>query len=154
MTTVRILSVALVAALALLAAGCGGGGSGTISPELVRSADAICKRQREQIGHVRAPTTPAMPTIAGYLARVLPIVEKANADLHALEPPKGREELWRKLLGESDTSLTQLRHMLSAARGRARLVYGVAQNRLATSDQAFLQTAHEIGLVTCATPGT
>ena len=149
----RILPIALVAALALLAAGCGGGGSGTISPELVRSANAICKHQRAQIGHIRVPATPTMPAIARYLARVLPIAEKANADLHALEPPKGREELWKKLLGESDTSLMQLRHMLLAARGRARLVYHVAQSRLATSDLEFSQTAHDIGLVTCATPG-
>jgi hypothetical protein len=144
----------LVAALALLSTGCGGGDDGAISPDFVRSADAICKRQRAQIQQVRGPAAPTMPAIGRYLARVLPIAQKANADLHALEPPKGREELWTKLLGESDTSLTQLRHMLSAARGRARLVYDVAQNRLATSDQAFLQTAHDIGLVTCAAPGT
>src|SRR5919198_3363948 len=112
MTTVRALVASLLALLVVVAAGCGGGG-GTkeVSPQLIQQADAICKHQRTQIQKLTQPTTPALPAIARFLAKVVPIVAKSNADLHALEPPKGHEDEWRRLLRENDTSLTQLKRM-------------------------------------------
>jgi len=136
-----------------LAAACGGG-SGGIDQTFVNRANAVCITQRQELAKIRQPTELSGAKLTKYLEKVLPIAKQANADMHDLQPPKGHEAEWTKLLGAGDRRITQLERMLVAARANSVPAFQLASQRLTSADTAFTQTAHDVGLVECAAPGS
>jgi hypothetical protein len=146
------LLLLLPLALVVLAAGCGG--SDAVPQEFIDKADAICITQRQQIGKVSQPADLTWPKLTAFLEQVLPIAKQANADMHDLPPPKGHEEDWARVLGAGDRRITQLERMLLSARSHAGTAYQLASQRLTNADNAFIDAAHDVGLVECAAPGS
>jgi hypothetical protein len=153
MATMRRLSVLLVVPLVVAAAGCGGG-SNELDQAFANRANAICITQRQQLGKIPQPTEFTGRKLTTYLERVLPIAKQANADFHDLAPPKGREELWTKLLRAGDRRITQLDRMLLSARSNSVTAFQLASQRLTAADTSFTDAAHDVGLVECAAPGS
>ena len=140
--------VLLLVATVAVASGCGGGKS---DERFIEAADDICRRQHTEIQKIRQPTNRTLGSVAAYLARVAPIVQRTNADLHALRAPSGdRSDGWRQLLVASDSSLTHLQRMLSAAREKNAAAYNLAARQLSADDELFTTTAGGIGLKVCA----
>jgi hypothetical protein len=150
MATMRRASILVVV---VLAAGCGGG-SDEVDQTFANRANAICVTQRQRIAKVPQPTDITGPKLTTYLEKVLPIAKQADADLHDLAVPKGREEEWRKLLAAGDRRITQLERMLVAARANSVTAFQLASQRLTTADTAFTDAAHDLGLTECAAPGS
>lgn len=147
----RPRSLLLLLPLAVAAAGCGG--SNDVDKAFVAKADAICVTQRQQIAKVPEPTEPSGTALTAFLERVVPIAKQANADMHDLTPPKGHEADWARVIAASDRRITQLERMLLSARSNAVTVFQLASQRLDSADSAFLDAAHDVGLVQCAAPG-
>jgi hypothetical protein len=146
------LLLLLPLSLVVLAAGCGG--SDAVPQEFVNKADAICTTQRQEIAKVPEPTELTGPALTAFLEQVLPIARQANADMHDLEPPKGHEKAWARVLGAGDRRIAQLERMLLSARANATTAYQLASQRLTAADNAFIDAAHDVGLVECAAPGS
>ena len=86
----RHATAATLAALALAAAGCGGGddnsdSGGTLSKkDYIAQADKICQESNDKILDVKAPTSAA--EVVSYVQKALPEIDAALDKLKALEP--------------------------------------------------------------------
>jgi hypothetical protein len=154
MATMRPHRLLLLVVPILAAAGCGGGGKAELDQSFANRANAICVTQRQQLATIPQPTEFTGAKLTKYLERVVPIARQANADLHDLQPPKGREELWTKLLRAGDKRITQLQRMLFSARSNSVTSFQLASQRLTAADTSFTDSAHDVGLVECAAPGS
>jgi hypothetical protein len=139
----------VVAAVALLAGACGGGG-GVTRADWARDADAICAkydRRFESLG-----TVEELPELARLLGEAVVLVDEERAELARLEPPEGDEARVRTMLGHLERAAAAARRAQSAARAGDEEAVGVA---IGESDSAAAQAQHvarDLGARTCATP--
>jgi hypothetical protein len=86
---VRAASFLLLAVL--LAAGCGGGGSGErlTRADYASKADAICGKYNQQTKALANPTN--LSDLADVADKTLPILDNALNDLHDLRPPASEQ---------------------------------------------------------------
>jgi hypothetical protein len=146
---VRAPATAVVAALAVLAAGCGGGGGERLSRDVfVKKADAVCREVTRKRRALPVPTSIA--GIPGYVDRALPLLDGARSDLRALRPPTELEDevaSWLDAIGQERDTLSDLR---AAAKERnAPKVRAIGSKGTAIEQRARAR-ARAIGLVDCA----
>jgi hypothetical protein len=144
-----VRAIAVVGALAVLAAGCGGGGGERLSrDDYVAKADAICREVTK-----KRQTLPIPTSIAGiprYVDRALPLLDNARSDLRALRPPPDLEEevtSWLDAIGEERDALSDLR---GAAKDRNAAKVRAIGSRGVAIEQRARARARAIGLVACA----
>jgi len=104
---------AIVAVVAVLAAGCGG--SKPLTHEsFTAKANALCARYRAQIVSIRRPGL--LTAFQAYLGRVRPVLRTQRAELAKLKPPNSDDASVRRLLAGWDGVLAALDEMDRGAR--------------------------------------
>jgi hypothetical protein len=143
-------AIAFVAALTVIAAGCGGGGGDErlSRDDYVAKADAICRATVDKRRALPVPT--ALAGIPRYVDRALPLLDSARSDLRALRPPPELEDevtSWLQAIEDERDALSNLRRAAAdkdAAKARAIGSQGVV------IEQRARTRARAIGLVACA----
>jgi hypothetical protein len=143
-------ATAVVAALCVVAAGCGGGDGGErlSRDDYVAKADAICLATVKKRQALPVPT--GLAGIPRYIDRALPLLDSARSDLRALRPPSELEdevEAWLAAIGDERDALDDLRR---AARDKDAAKVRSIGSRGAAIEQRTRARARAIGLVACA----
>jgi hypothetical protein len=104
-----------VGLLAVLVAGCGGGGgSGRLDrTAYLRQADAICLDVTKRQQALKAPTS--LATIPAYVDKSLPIFDSGTQRLRKLRPPKDLDAKVKDWLHALEQSRVQLVSLKKAA---------------------------------------
>jgi hypothetical protein len=104
----------LVLGLALLAAGCGGGGGDRLSREqLVAKADAICKDYNAKFNALGQPNS--MDELGSFADKALPIAQEGRTKLGELKPPEDLQATYDKWLAEGDKAVDAIKRLRTAA---------------------------------------
>jgi hypothetical protein len=146
--------LATLGAVALIA-GCGGGGSGTLSADEFRQqADAICADANTRIAALTEPS--ADDQILGFLQAGLPIQQEQLQKLKDLEPPDDLAGTFDEATGLLDQ---QLAAVASAADrigggGDPAAVVAEAQTKIQSLNDQADAKAKELGLTVCGTEDT
>ena len=148
--------VPLLLALAILAAGCGGGGSSGAAnrlshTDLVSQANTVCAKYDGKLNALAAPHD--VKGIAAYARRAAAL---ASAELDALErlnPPTADEERYGQMIavGRREVKLVGTQMRAAAANGDAKTVRDVA-NQVQGLDKQVDRIAARLGLSRCARP--
>jgi hypothetical protein len=145
------LAVALVAALSLSPAGCGG--SAPNRQDVIARGNAICAGTLRAIRAVAPPASggSSLAELSGYLQEVLPIVEKEVRSIQALpQPAQDRAELDRFIAAEADSGASYRALAAAAAHGdRSGVTEALARLRSAPAPAL----AAQYGLTACAASG-
>lgn len=146
-------AAALVAAVAL--AGCGGGGSDSLSADEFRSqADAICADANAKTDALAEPTSAA--TFLPYLRAGLPIQEAQLGKLEALKPPSELQGAYSEaldLLKQKQAAVTAAADRIEGGEDTEAVVKDVSDDIDAIDKQADAK-AEELGLTVCGTDAT
>jgi hypothetical protein len=142
-----------VAAFALVAGGCGGGGGKRLSKaEFVSRADAICAKYEKRVQN-RMAGVPAgdQKQLASSIKNVLPLIRKGNDELRSLKPPgslQSRFDSWMVLADAEVGAAQKLQEALDKndiqaiqAAFKELQIKDAAQDRIARQD---------LGLTGCA----
>lgn len=94
--------MATVTTAALLATGCGGGGSAKTltKADLAKQADAICVKYNAKLKAIAAPTD--IKSYGPYLAAIIPLSQDQRGELGALKPDDKIKGEWNGLLKDYD----------------------------------------------------
>lgn len=141
---------AWIAAAALTAAGCGGGGSGgrLSQAEFEQLANAICAKYDRQIEALGEPASAA--ELSQFVENAIPIIERGVAELRAVEPPEESEEKYNRMIDGVEDSIPVVRRLADAAE---REDQEAIQDALAEGDRIDAESdrlATELGLGNCA----
>jgi hypothetical protein len=135
------LILVLAALAALLASGCGGGGS-----DLAERADPICARANVALSELKRPES--LEQLLRYVEGASEIVEQRRADLAALEPSGDEADEWKAFLEANDraiAALVELRESTVTGRGGEE-----AGRAFETAEADARRLADELGLRECA----
>ena len=147
------LAPSLVAALALLAAGCGGGGSDRLSKsEFITRADAICAKYEQRVRSAMKGIPAGSATqLAGAIERVLPVIHTGNDELRALVPPENLQDRFDHWMQISDGEVDAAKKLHDALRRNDQPAVQAAFTQLQQKDAAQDRLARaELGLKGCA----
>jgi hypothetical protein len=103
-----------ITAVALLLAGCGGGGGRLSHAAFVKRVDELCQTSIAAAKKVEKPTS--VPQIPLYLEHLRPIQARFLDQAQKLRPPARDEPLWRQALAFDRRVLHQYDLMTAAAR--------------------------------------
>jgi hypothetical protein len=103
----------VVTVLALVAAGCGGGGAPLSRSELAAKADEICARYTKKIDAVPAPRT--ISDVPAYVVLVKPYLERGVDALASLHPPASLKSTYDAWMSTQREALTQTDELRRAA---------------------------------------
>ncbi len=143
----------LVAGLALVAAGCGGGGSDRLSKsEFITRADAICAKYEQRVRTAMKGIQAGSATqLASAIERVLPVIRTGNDELRALEPPENLQDRFDRWMRISDAEVNAAKKLDDALRKNDQPAVQAAFAQLQESDAAQDRLAREeLGLKGCA----
>jgi hypothetical protein len=134
---------ALILVLAVLAAGCGGGGS---DGELAKRADPVCARANAALAALERPES--LEQLLRYVEEASQIVEKRRADLAAIKPSGDEAESWKAFLEANDraiAALVRVRESTVTGRGGDEAI-----REFETAEADARRLADELGLRECA----
>lgn len=138
--------------VAALIAGCGGGGSDTLSAgEFRTQADAICADYNAKAAALTDPSSPSEYLPA--LKEILPLQQAELAKLEALKPPKDLEGTYKEalaLLRQQETALTDATTRIEGGEDPAAVIDDLGTKAGSLGDQADAK-AKELGLTVCGT---
>jgi hypothetical protein len=146
------LAVAL-AALALVAGGCGGdGGKRLTKREFVRQASAVCARYEQRVQSALSGVRPGdQRRLAQSITKALPVIRKGNDELRELRPPtelQDRFDRWLRIADDEVETVEDLRDALRDNDGTAaRKAFAELQEKSREQDRL---SAQELGLTRCA----
>jgi hypothetical protein len=129
------------------------GGHTATKQDVIARANAICFTALQAVRSLSPPTTgtAALASLAGYLHKVVPIVEKEAAGTRALpRPPRDRAVLNRYVAAVSAAG-TEYRALATAAARGDRAAVAQAESALRANPATALAT--EYGLSQCAASG-
>jgi hypothetical protein len=145
----RGLALAVAAVAGLLAACGGGGGTDTTvsAAEFRRQADAICAKYQNQLNALGTPSS--LADLKDYVNKAVPIIEKGNAELQALEPPEELAATWNRALELNRQQLDIVRDLQDAveAEDEAKMQDLLEQAQAANEESDKL--ARQLGLREC-----
>jgi hypothetical protein len=139
---------ALVGVLALLAAGCGGGGEEPLSKaEFQSQANAICAKYEKQLNALGTPSS--IDEIPDLVQQALVILNKEIDEIAALNPPADLQTEFDALIEASNNTKAAADDLSQAAKdGNQAAVQKALDEGNAASDKAD-QIATELGLDSC-----
>ena len=143
---------AVLGGLALLAAGCGGGGEEPLSnAEFQSQANAICAKYEKQLNALGAPSS--IDEIPDLVQQALAILNKEIDEIAALNPPDELQSDFDKLIAASNKTKAAANDLSAAAKsGDQAAVQKALEDGNAASDEAD-QLATGLGLGECNTNG-
>jgi hypothetical protein len=143
---------AVLGGLALLAAGCGGGGEEPLSKaEFQSQANAICAKYEKQLNALGAPSS--IDEIPDLVQQALVILNKEIDEIAALNPPDELQSDFDKLIAASNKTKAAANDLSAAAKsGDQAAVQKALEDGNAASDEAD-QLATGLGLGECNTNG-
>ena len=143
---------AVLGGLALLAAGCGGGGEEPLSKaEFQSQANAICAKYEKQLNALGAPSS--IDEIPDLVQQALVILNKEIDEIAALNPPDELQSDFDKLIAASNKTKAAANDLSAAAKsGDQAAVQKALEDGNAASDEAD-QLATGLGLGECDTNG-
>jgi predicted nucleic acid-binding Zn-ribbon protein len=143
---------AVLGGLALLAAGCGGGGEEPLSKaEFQSQANAICAKYEKQLNALGAPSS--IDEIPDLVQQALVILNKEIDEIAALNPPDEQQSDFDKLIAASNKTKAAANDLSAAAKsGDQAAVQKALEDGNAASDEAD-QLATGLGLGECNTNG-
>lgn len=138
---------AALAALALVAAGCGGGSGNLSFPDFQREANGICIRYARSVNALPDPRT--MSGIAGAARRSYALGRRERTLLHDLDAPKAARPDFGRMLGRLEQADELLPEVWQAAsqgdQARVRSLVGRAKPIVAQANTS----AFALGLDDC-----
>jgi hypothetical protein len=143
-----------VAALALVAGGCGSNSVGKrlSKAEFVSRADAICAKYEKRV-QTRMAGVPAgdQKQLANSIGKVIPVIRKGNDELRSLRPPASLQGRFDRWMGIADAEVNAA-HKLQVALSKNNLgTIQAAFKELQTKDTAQDRIARrDLGLTGCA----
>jgi hypothetical protein len=142
-----------VAAFALVAGGCGGGGGKRLSKaEFVSRADAICAKYEKRVQN-RMAGVPAgdQKQLASSIKNVLPLIRKGNDELRSLKPPGSLQSRFDRWMVLADAEVGAAQKLQEALDKNDIQAIQAAFKELQTKDAAQDRIARQdLGLTGCA----
>jgi hypothetical protein len=141
----RAALILLLALLAALAAGCGGGDDEGIG-DLAARADAICARTNAELAALDPPMS--FEQLIRYVDEAAAVAEKRLADLRALPPPENEAEDWAAYVAANEQAVSALADLREAT-----VVGGGgedAEREFEAAEAEARERAQALGLRTCA----
>jgi hypothetical protein len=142
-----------VAAFALVAGGCGGGGGKRLSKaEFVSRADAICAKYEKRV-QSRMAGVPAgdQKQLASSIKNVLPLIRKGNDELRSLKPPGSLQSRFDSWMVLADAEVGAAQKLQEALDKNDIQAIQAAFKELQTKDAAQDRIARQdLGLTGCA----
>jgi hypothetical protein len=126
----------------LLLAGCGNG------PGYASRADAICRKYKQKTGALSRPAT--LAELAKVSDRVLPLLQDARRELHALRPPGGRQAAANEWLAEFDVTIDDVKKIRDRARAGDAAGVRAAATPALRHDQRANELAAQLGMKVCS----
>jgi hypothetical protein len=150
---VRLASLPLAVAVALVAGGCGSGDGKRLSKaEFVSRADAICAKYEKRV-QSRMADVPAgdQKQLASSIKNVLPLIRKGNDELRSLKPPGSLQSRFDSWMGLADAEVGAARNLQNALEKNDIQAIQAAFKELQTKDAAQDRIARQdLGLTGCA----
>ncbi len=149
-----IAGIATLGVVALIA-GCGGGGSDTLSADEFRTqADAICQDYNTQAAAIGDPASPS--EFSAKLKQLVPLQAAQLAKLEALKPPSELDGTFSEaltLLKKQQATLTSAQTRIDGGEDPTAVINDISAEASATGDEAD-QKAKDLGLKVCGTDST
>jgi hypothetical protein len=143
------LTTILAVAVAVTAAGCGGGGDDRLSQkELQTQANAICEKYDNKIQALGSPSSPE--EVSGFVDQVIPLLQQGVAELRALKPPADIEDDYDRMLDETEKAVPAARKLADAAEKNDAAALQEALAAARKADEASDEIATKLGLTGCA----
>ena len=148
----RWIAPVLVAIAAVLAVGCGGGGSksSVTAAELVQKADAICRSERASFARIQAHPPPNASVAADQTDELIKVTRDANTQLGDLRPPEQLQAGYDRYLAARDRVIDQMNRGKNAAEDQNSAAYGAAQAAVARDAPQRRKLARALGLKVCS----
>ena len=144
----RTLPILCAAALAALAAGCGG--SSTPSTGFAAKADAVCRQTDQQFERIQATPPLTADQAEKQTMALIDVSEQALSDLKDLTPPSSDAEAYDSYLAARQQALDYLHAGLDAIQKRDGDAYARAKRSSAAHQSERLALARKAGLTRCA----
>jgi hypothetical protein len=141
-----------LAALALVAGGCGGKSKRLSKAAFVSHANAICAKYEERV-RSRMAGIPAgnEKQLASSIEKVLPVIRRGNDELRTLKPPADLQSSFDRWMGIADAEVAAASKLHDALRKKDLEATQAAFAELQTRDAAQDRLAGEhLGLNGCA----
>jgi hypothetical protein len=148
------VGLALVATLATTAlAGCGGGGSESLSADEFRQqADAVCKEFEQKLDDLGTPSS--ADELGSFVDKAIPIIEDGNDALADLEPPEELAADWNRALELQNENLGVARDLQDAIHDNDLAKAQELVTKLDETDAESTALARKIGLEECGQENT
>jgi hypothetical protein len=138
----------LLGLAALVAAGCGGGGSRLSKDEYATKANAVCADFNAKVKGAGSPGT-SLKSLAAYADKVIPIFEDGLGELKKLKPPKNEQNVVDDWLKAGDEQLGLIRQIRDAARENNQAEVQRLGVLAEANDRTSDQLAEALGATTC-----
>jgi hypothetical protein len=141
-----------VAAVALVAGGCGSKSGRLSKAAFVKRANAICAKYEQRV-RSRMAGIPAgdEEQLASSIEKVLPVIRKGNDELRSLKPPEGLQGHYDRWMKIADAEVAAASKLQSALRNSDRQAIQSAFAELQSKDVDQDRLARqELGLNGCA----
>ena len=149
----RAVSLLLaVAAVALVASGCGSKDERLTKEEFVKQANAICANYEQRVQKRMAGIPPGdEKQLASSIEKVLPVIREGNDELRSLKPPEGLQghyDRWMKIADAEVAAASKLQNALHKGDRQAiQAAFTELQNKDVDQDRLARQ---KLGLNGCA----
>jgi hypothetical protein len=149
----RAVSLLLaVAAVALVASGCGSKDERLTKEEFVKQANAICANYEQRVQKRMAGIPPGdEKQLASSIEKVLPVIREGNDELRSLKPPEGLQghyDRWMKIADAEVAAASKLQNALHKGDRQAiQAAFAELQNKDVDQDRLARQ---KLGLNGCA----
>jgi hypothetical protein len=150
----RALLLVLAGALAIvLAAGCGGGGDGTLTKdEFISQGDEICKNAHDQFAELQKNPPTTADEAAALTQKLIDISENELSQLRDLNAPAAVRSSLDKYLSAREQGIAILKNGLAAAQKGDARAYAAAQAQTAKTQVNRLKLARAVGFDECSRP--
>lgn len=142
----RALRLALVGALAVAVAGCGGDDRLT-REELIEEADSTCAEYDQRIEELEEPQS--LSDIEGYLEEVRPIVEEGTDQLAELDPPEELQDEYDAWIDATRANVDRFDELEEAAASGDEQQIQEALESAGTGGDEAARLADELGFEEC-----
>jgi hypothetical protein len=138
--------------LAVLAAGCGGGGGDRLSEEeFQEQANAICARFEDRIDELGQPQS--IDEVTKFVDEAIPVVNEEIGELEGLEPPEELEDEFDRMLAEARKTVQAGQKLGEAAESRDEAALRAAIEEGEAASNEADEVATKLGLDACVDDG-